>query len=303
MIEAVLSGAVRGGTSILYATLGETITERAGVINLGTEGSMLAGALGGYAVSVSSGSLWLGVAAGAACGLALALVHAIVVLFRGGNQLATGLVVTFLGIGLTSLFGADYVSRGIEGFEPVSIYGLSSIPLIGTVLFKHDPLTYLSFVAAPAIWWLLFRTSWGLGLRAAGEREDVLVANGRSARSIRMVAVAMGGMLAGIGGAQLSTAYTLTWSEGMTVGRGFIAVALVIFAAWDPVKAVGGAWFFSGTVALQLQLQARGTPISPFLLNAIPYLVTIAALMVWGRRRVHAAPEGLQRVFETAPSK
>lgn len=302
MIEAVLSGAVRGGTSILYATLGETVTERAGVINLGTEGSMLAGALGGYAVSVSSGSLWLGVAAGAACGLALALVHAVVVLFRHGNQLATGLVVTFLGIGLTSLFGDEYVSRGIEGFKPVAIYGLSSIPLLGTVLFKHDPLTYLSFVAAPAIWFLLFRTTWGLSLRAAGEREEVLVAHGRSARSVRVAAIAMGGMLAGIGGAQLSTAYTLTWSEGMTIGRGFIAVALVIFAAWDPIKAVGGAWFYSGTVAFQLQLQARGVEISPFLLNAIPYLVTIVALMAWGRRRVHAAPEGLQRVFETAPS-
>ncbi len=303
MLEAVLTGAVRGGTSILYATLGETVSERAGVINLGTEGSMLAGALGGYATTASTGNIWLGVAVGMACGLALALLHGFVVLYRSGNQLATGLAVTFLGTGLTALFGDEYVSRGIHGFKPVALPGLSRIPLLGSVLFDHDPLTYLGLLAAPALWWLLFHTSAGLAIRAAGEDEAVLVAQGKSARRTRLLATAGGGALAGLGGAQLSTAYTLTWSQGMTVGRGFVAVALVIFAAWHPIKAIGGAWFFAGAVALQLQLQARGTEISPFLLNAVPYLATIAVLTVWGRHRMAAAPDGLQRVFEATPTR
>lgn len=301
MLEAVLSGAVRGGTSILYATLGETVSERAGVINLGTEGSMLAGALGAYATTASSGNIWLGVLVGVACGLALALVHGFVVLYRSGNQLATGLAVTFLGTGLTALFGDDYVSRGIDGFKSVPIPGLSRIPLLGSVFFDHDPLTYLGLLAAPALWWLLFHTRAGLTVRAAGEDEAVLAAHGTSTRLTRLLATAGGGALAGLGGAQLSIAYTKTWSEGMTVGRGFVAVALVIFAAWHPIKAIGGAWFFAGAVAFQLELQTRGTEISSFLLNAVPYLATIAVLTVWGRHRMIAAPDGLQRVFEAAP--
>lgn len=298
MLETVLAGAVRGGTSILYATLGETVTERAGVINLGTEGCMLAGALGAYAVSVSSGSLWLGIAAGAICGLLLAMVLGVVVLLRGGNQLAAGLVVTFLSLGLTSLFGQSYVARGIKGFEPVAIPGLAHLPLLGSVLFRHDPLTYASFFAVPLLWWVLRHTSWGLALRAAGERDEVLAVHGRSPTKTKFVALATGGALAGLGGAQLSTAFTHTWAEGMTSGRGYVAVALVIFAAWDPLKAVLGAYLFSGAIALQLQLQADGWTLSPFLLNAVPYLVTIVAIAVLGRRRLNAAPEGLQKVFQ-----
>lgn len=298
MLETILAGAVRGGTSILYATLGETVAERAGVINLGTEGCMLAGALGGYAVSVSSGNLWLGVAGGAICGLFLAMVLGIVALLRGGNQLATGLVVTFLALGLTSLFGQSYVARGIDGFEPVAIPGLSRLPLFGSVLFEHDPLTYASFFAVPLLWWILRHTPWGLALRAAGERDEVLAVHGRSPTKTKFVALAAGGALAGLGGAQLSTAFTHTWAEGMTAGRGYVAVALVIFAAWDPLKAVLGAYLFSGAIALQLQLQAEGWELSPFLLNAVPYLVTLIALAVLGRRRVDVAPEGLQKVFQ-----
>ena len=300
MLEAVLTGAVAGGTSILFATLGELVAERSGVINLGTEGSMLAGALAAYAVGIETGNPWLGVLAGLAAGAALAAVHAGIVLWRGANQIAVGLVVTFLGLGLTALFGQSYVGQGVEALEPVAIPGLADLPFLGPVLFDHDPLTYLSFVAVGVLWWLLRSSVLGLRLRSAGERPEVLAVFGTSPRLVRLGAVLVGGALAGLGGAQLSTAFTLNWSEGMTVGRGFVAVALVIFAAWDPLKAVVGAYLFSGAIALQLQLQAQGSDISRYLLQALPYLVVILVLVALSRRRVGTAPEALDRVFEAS---
>ncbi len=300
LLEAVLTGAVAGGTSILFPTLGETICERSGVVNLGTEGSMLAGALTAYIVGIETGSPWVGVAAGALAGAALASVLAFIVLVRGANQIATGLVVTFLGIGLTSLFGQDYVGQGVQALDSVAIPGLSEIPFVGPVLFDHDLLTYLSLLSAVAIWIAMFRSRTGLWLRAAGERPEVLRTFGTSPRAVRSVAVLAGGALAGIGGAQLATAYTRNWSENMTVGRGFVAVALVIFAAWNPLRAIAGAYLFSGAIALQLELQARGTDLSPYLLQALPYLIVVVVLAALSRRRKHAMPEALTRVFEGA---
>lgn len=298
MIEAVLAGAVVGGSSILFAALGETISERAGVINLSTEGSMLVGALAAYATAAETGSVWLGVLAAAVAGTLLAAVHGGMVVMRGANQLATGIVVLFLAIGITSLLGRDYVGRGIDGFAAWDVPLLSDIPFLGPVLFQHDPLTYLALLAAPAVWWVLFRTRPGLMVRAAGERGEVLFAYGHSPRIVRFAAVAAGGTLAGIGGAQLSTALAVNWSENMIAGRGFVAVALVIFAAWNPLGALAGALFFGGIEALQLQMQARGVDVPADLLNALPYLATVAVLVVLSRRRLNAAPEGLARVFE-----
>lgn len=298
MIEAVLTGAVRGGTSILYAVLGETVTERSGVINLGTEGSMLCGALAAYVVGVQTGNPWLGVLAGAAAGGAIAMSFAVVVLLRGANQLATGLVVSFLGLGLTALYGQAYVGVGVVAIPVVPVPVLSDLPIIGRVLFSHDPLTYLSFALAPILWWLLFRTQVGLRVRAAGERPEVLEAFGVSPTTVRFVAVTGGGALAGIGGAQLATAYARSWSEGMTVGRGYVAVALVIFAAWNPLKAVLGAYLFSGAVALQLYLQATGAGVSRYLLEAVPYVTVITILALLSRRSTQRGPEALARVFD-----
>ncbi len=298
LVVAVLAAGVRGGTSILFAALGETISERAGVINVGTEGSMLCGALGAYAVAASTGSVWLGVLAGAVCGGGLAAVLAFMALARRANQLATGLALYFLGLGLTSMFGAPYVSRQIDAFEQVSIPGLSSIPWIGDIFFQQDPLTYLSYAAVPAVWFLLFRTRWGLLLRGAGERGEVLSAYGHSTTKVRALAVVAGGMLAGIGGAQLSTVVALAWFENMVQGRGFIAVALVIFAAWDPIKAMGGAWLFGAALALGPELQVRNAGVNQFLLDALPYLITLAVLVVLARRRLESAPEALSEVFE-----
>lgn len=298
MFEAILTGAVRGGTSMVFAGVGETITERSGVINLGTEGSMLAGALTAYAVGIETGNPYLGALAGMVAGMLLAFVHGFLVIRRRANQIATGLAVTFLGLGLTALYGQDYVSQGVVPLDAIAIPALSDIPFLGSILFDHDLLTYASFAIAPAAWWMLHRSGIGLRIRAAGERPGVLESMGTAPDRIRWIAIAMGGALTGLGGAQLATAFARTWSEDMVAGRGFIAVALVIFAGWNPMMIVAGAYLFSGAVAFQLELQARGTNISIFILDSIPYLAVIAVLAALSGRRRFAGPEALDEVFD-----
>lgn len=299
MIEQVLTGAVAGGTCIVFAGLGEIVAERSGVINLGTEGSMLCGALAAYAVGIETGNPWIGVLAGMAAGLALSAVFAAMVLVRKANQIAMGLVVSFLGIGITALFGQDYVGKGVVPLETWDVPGLSKLPFLGPILFQHDPLTYLSFLAVPALTWVIWRTRAGLVLRAAGEGPEVLEIYGTSANRVRWAAVLFGGAMAGIGGAQLSTASTLNWSEQMTVGRGYVAVALVIFAGWVPYKLMLGAYLFSGAIALNLYLQAQGSDISQYVLQSLPYVLVLVVLALLSRRRIHGGPAALEQVFES----
>ncbi len=298
LLAEVLTGGVRGGTSILFAALGETICERAGVVNLGTEGNMLMGAMTGYAVASITGNTWVGVAAGAAAGGALALLHAYFVLNRRTNQLATGLVLLFLALGVTSLFGVAYVKADIDAFQPVAVPGLSSLPFLGEIFFEQTVLTYLAYALVPALWWLLFRSRWGVVLRAAGERSEVLATYGYRVKPVQYLAVVAGGCLGGLGGAQLSTAYTNAWFENMTQGRGFIAVAVVIFAGRHPIKVAGGSLLFGAALALAPALQARGYSVNQFALDAVPYLLTIVVLVLLGKRESAQPPEGLQKVFE-----
>ncbi|MCU1400021.1 MAG: inner-rane translocator [Acidimicrobiales bacterium] len=298
LLSEVLTGGIRGGTSIEYAALGESVSERAGVVNLGTEGSMLMGALAAYAVASRSGHPWLGVLGAAIAGGLLALVHAYFVLSRKANQLATGLVVLFLGLGLTSLFGVDYVQALAPTFRPIALPGLSRIPFLGGIAFKQDPLVYMSYVTVPVMWWFIFRSRWGVLLRAAGERSEVLTTHGHRVIPIQYISVVVGGMFAGIGGAHLSIAYTKSWFENMTQGRGFVAVAVVMFAARQPFKVAAGAYLFGAALALSPALQARGYGINQFALDAIPYVVTILVLVALGKRRSGEIPEGLSKVFE-----
>jgi ABC-type uncharacterized transport system permease subunit len=298
----VAAGGVRGGTSILYAALGESVSERGGVVNLGIEGSMLCGALAAYAVASETGNPWLGVLAGFVAGALLALVHAYFVISRRTNQLATGLVVLFLGLGLTSLFGVTYVQALAPTFKTWPVPGLSSIPVIGEIFFDQDPLVYLSYLLVPAIWWVVQRSRQGVLLRAAGERSEVLLAHGHHVRLIQYVGVVVGGGLAGVGGAQLSIAYTKAWFENMAQGRGFVAVAVVMFAGRDPWKIMAGSYLFGAALALSPALQARGYGINQFALNSIPYAVTLAVLILLGRKRAQEVPEGLAKVFETSRS-
>lgn len=298
----VLAGAVGAGTPILYAAVGESFSESAGVVNLGTEGSMLVGALAAYAVAATTGNAWVGVLAGAVAGGALSAVHAWFVLERGANQLANGLVVLFLALGLTSLFGAAYVSRTAATFSEWNVPGLSSIPWVGPILFEHDPLTYLTFVLVPGAFWLLYRSRWGLLVRGVGERAEVLATYGHPVRLVQYAAVIGGGMLAGVGGAHVSIAYANAWFENMMQGRGFVACAVVIFAARQPFKVAAGSYLFGAALALSPALQARGYGVNQYALAAIPYVITIAVLVVLGKKRAAEAPEGLQKVFEVVPA-
>lgn len=300
LVIDVMTGGVRGGTSIMYAALGETVSERAGVINLGTEGSMLVGALSAYAIAAETGNPWAGALAGAVAGGALAGLHAYLVVVRGASQFASGLSMLFLALGLTSLFGAAYVGRPAVSFHPWDVPLLSDIPGVGPVLFQHDPLLYLSYVLVPLVWFLLFRTRIGLLVRTAGERADSLTVHGYSVITMRVGAVTVGGMLAGLGGAHLSIAYANAWFENMVSGRGFIAVALVIFATWNPFRVMGGAYLFGMAIALGPALQARGYQWNQFALDAIPFVLTLVVLAVLGRRTLSSSPAELKRVFENA---
>jgi simple sugar transport system permease protein len=297
LILGVLAGAIRSGSAVLLACLGEILSEKAGITNLGVEGSMLMGAGVGFAVTAATGDPLIGVLAGVAGGAALALFHAVMVIARGANQLASGLAAMFLGLGLTALIGAPYVKANVQGLDRVPIPGLSAIPVVGPTFFSHDLLTYLAFLLAPALWAFFKYTRWGLQLRAVGERPEVVYAAGLDPRLFQYLAVTAGGALAGLGGAQLSLAYTHTWFEGMTAGRGFIAVALVIFAAWNPLRAVVGALLFGGAIALNFQLQALGVQVSPYALDVMPYVLTLAVLLIWRRAGQRAMPEGLRVVF------
>lgn len=301
LVVDVMSGGVRGGTSIMYAGLGETVSERAGVINLGTEGSMLTGALGAYIVCVETGSPWLGALAGGVAGGALALLHAYLVVNRGASQFASGLTMLFLALGVTSLFGATYVGRPVNGFDEWDLPLLSGIPAIGPIFFQHDALLYLSYLVVPLVWWTLFRTRIGLLVRTAGERSESLTVHGYSVQALRMGAVTFGGFMAGLGGAHLSIAYANAWFENMVSGRGFIAVALVIFAVWNPFRVMAGAYLFGMAIALGSALQARGYELNQFALDAIPFVLTLGVLTLLGKRTLSSSPAELKRVFENAP--
>lgn len=303
LVIDVLAGGVVGGTSIMYAALGETVSERAGVINLGTEGCILVGALAGYAVTASTGSPWVGAIAGLVAGGLLSALHALLVVFRKANQFASGLTLLFIALGVTSLYGSDYVGRSIQPFSTWAVPGLSGIPWVGEILFKHDPLVYLSFATVPLVWFFLFRTRAGLLVRTAGERSETLTVHGYNGRWVRSGAVCAGGALAGLGGAHLSTAYANAWFENMAVGRGFIAVALVIFASWNPVRVMGGAYLFGAALALAPALQARGYGVNQFALDVVPFVLTLLVLSVLGKRTLAAAPEELKRIFENAPAR
>jgi simple sugar transport system permease protein len=297
LFSSVSTGAVRAGSSVMYATLGEVVAERAGIINLGVEGCMLAGACSGYIVTYESGSPYLGVLAAFLAGGLLASIHAFMVVTRGANQLASGLALMFLGLGLTAYFGRPYVGKQITPLDQYAIPGLSDLPYFGSVLFDHDVLTYALIPLGPLLWWFVFKSRWGLYLRAAGESTEAAFAAGLRPTQIQYAAVMFGGAMAGLGGAQLSLAYTATWVEGMTNGRGFIAVALVIFAMWNPLRGMVGALLFGGAIALQLQLQARGVGVSPFILDMTPYLLTLAVLLVWAQLGRDRFPAGLTKVF------
>ena len=302
MIESIISGllvgSIHSGTPLLYATLAEVIDERAGIINLGLEGVMLMGAVVGFATTVHTGNAALGVLAAGLAGGLFNLLFGFLVMTRRANQLASGLALMFCGVGLSALLGASYVGSRIQGLDEIRIPVLSGLPLVGPMFFNYDILVYLAGPVAVGVWWALFSTRWGLGLRVVGENPTAAFAAGKNPYLLQYQALFMAGVLGGIAGAYLSIALAKTWAEWMTAGRGFIAVALVIFSKWHPLRAIAGSLLFGGAIALQLQMQALGVPISPFILDMLPYLLSLGVLAIWGGARRLAAPGSLGRVFQ-----
>ena len=291
---ALLAAAVQSGTPILYATLGEIFSERSGVLNLGVEGIMLIGALAGFITAKTTGVPLYGLLAGGFCGAMLAAVHGLVCLIFQGNQVVSGLALTILGTGLSSFWGTPFIGQRTVGFAKLPLPLLSEIPLLGDVFFRQDPLVYLSYLLAPLMWAFLRYTRWGLGLRAVGEHPEATAAAGLRVLIYRWAGVLGGGVLMGFGGAYLSLAYTHLWTNGLSAGRGWIAVALVIFTFWRPGRAILGAYLFGGVMAFQLRLQAMGTTLPSSLLLMLPYALTIAVLVFssW-RGRGSEAPAAL----------
>jgi ABC-type uncharacterized transport system permease subunit len=268
--------ACTSATPLLLAALGELVAERAGVLNLGVEGMMLTGAVCAFATMSVSGSHPLALAA---AGALLALLFGVLTLTLASNQVATGLALTIFGVGLSTLIGAGFTGQTVPPLPKLDIPGLSDLPVVGPLLLHQDALVYLSVAAAAAIAWFLARTRPGLVLRAVGESDSSAHAIGHDVVAIRYGAVVFGGAMCGLGGAYLSLAYTPLWAEGMTAGRGWIALALVVFGAWRPWRVLGGAYLFGGITVLQLYLQGSGVVAVPTqVLAMVPYLSTILVL-------------------------
>jgi len=296
----ILHMAIRSGTPLLLGAVGEIYAQRSGVMNLGLEGIMLVGAITGFATTLATGQVWLGFIAACLAGLALALIHAFMSVSLYANQVVSGLALAMLGLGLSSLMGRAYVGQPMPyRLLPMPVPGLADLPVVGPAFFDQDPIVYLALAIALVAWFVLYRTRWGIMIRAVGDDPASADAMGVDVYAVRYACVAFGGAMSGLAGAYLSLVYTPAWFEGMTAGRGWIAFALVIFALWDPLKAILGAYLFGATEALQYFLQAS-LGLSAPLLGMIPYAATILAMLVAAsealRKRV-GAPAALGRPY------
>lgn len=297
---AVLITVVGAATPLLFAALGELVTEKSGVLNLGVEGMMLVGAVAGFATAIGSGSIILAIVVAALAGAGMALLFGILTLTLLANQVATGLALTMFGIGLSSLIGQDFVGTPLPGLEKLYIPGLTDLPVIGPLLFGQDALVYLSFAAVLGVSWFLYRSRAGLVLRAVGENHDAAHAIGYHVVGIRYLAVLFGGAMSGLAGGYLSLAYTPMWAENMTAGRGWIALALVVFATWKPGRVLLGAYLFGGVTILQLHVQGFGIDAPSQLLSMLPYVATILVLVLISRDSIRIrlnAPAAIGKVF------
>ena len=288
------------GTPLVYAALGELVAERSGVLNLGVEGMMVVGAVTSFIVAATTHSPWLGVVAGVAAGAALSLIFGVLTLSLMANQVASGLALSLFGIGLSAFVGLNYVSVVITPITPLALPVLSDLPVAGKLLFGHNPLVYLSLALFLAIHFFLYRTRAGLIVRAIGESPQSAHAIGLPVARVRYCAVMFGGACAGLGGAYMAVAYTPMWVEGMTAGRGWIALALVVFASWKPWRILAGAYLFGGVTLAQFQAQGIGVDIPSQLLSMLPYLATIVVLAIISRDAVAVrlnAPASLGKPF------
>ena len=281
----MLSAAVNAGTILALAALGLLINERAGVVNLGAEGMMLVGGLAAYATAVHVPGGGLAFVAGAGAGALLAALFGALVIGLGTNQYATGLALTLFGGGFTAFAGGGFVDTQLSDMPRAALPALADVPLLGKLLFGYHPLVYLAAALAAGLAWFLFRSRAGLILRAVGESPESAHALGHPVRRIRFAAVIAGGALCGLAGAYVSIVYAHLWVEGLTAGKGWIALALTTFATWRPARVLLGAYLFGGVTMLQFHLQGRGVDIESHLLGMSPYLATILVLVAISRNR------------------
>jgi simple sugar transport system permease protein len=304
MLELLIASSIAAATPILYATLGEIITERSGILNLGVEGMMLVGALSGFAVTKLSGSVIVGLLGAIICAGLLSVIHALLSIPLRANQVVSGLGLTIFGIGITGYFGKSMIgipAPVMVGKLKLSI--LSDIPFVGGALFNHDPMVYLAVLLVPACYYFLFHTRAGLHLRVVGDNPAAGDMAGINVSAVRFWATIGGGMLCGLGGAYISLVYTPFWTENMIAGRGWIAIALVIFASWDPRMALVGAILFGGVDVLATRFQAFGVDIPSYFLRMLPYAFTIGILILTtakraSRRGLPAMPAALTLPYE-----
>jgi ABC-type uncharacterized transport system permease subunit len=292
LLEPVLLTIITAATPLLIAALGELVVERSGVLNLGVEGMMVMGAACGFVIAILTGSSILGALAGIAAGMALAAVFALMTLGFAANQVACGLALTIFGLGLSGLIGADFVGARRDPAPKLHIAGLSDLPFIGPIVFGEDGFVYASVALLIGVSWFLWRTRTGLMLRAIGDNPLSAHALGHKVLRVRLLAILFGGGCAGLAGAYLSLGYTPFWVRGMTAGRGWIALALVVFSSWIPWRLALGAYLFGAVTILQLYAQGYGLGVPSQLMSSLPYLATILVLVVISRSRGRGAGPG-----------
>lgn len=290
-------------TPILLAAIGELVAEKSGVLNLGVEGMMITGAICGFAVAVETGSPLLGFIGAAIGGAVLSLLFGVLTLYLLSNQVATGLALTLFGLGLSALLGQGYIGITPPATTKIEFGPLADLPVVGRIFFQHDFMVYFSLALVGAVWAFLKFTRAGLILRAVGESHDAAHALGYKVVRVRLLAIMFGGACAGLGGAYLSLIRVPQWTEGMTAGAGWIALAIVVFASWKPVWILLGAYLFGGVTVLQLNLQAAGLAVPVEYLSMSPYLITILVLVIMSSGRGRAslnAPAALGKSFHAS---
>ena len=302
-LELIASSIVVAATFFLLPALGEIITERSGVLNLGIEGMMISGAAGSFAVAYTTGNIVLGLIAGMLIGGALALVHGIVTITFRRNQVVSGISLTIFGTGMSGLLGLGFAGLPLVPLQPILIPGLSSIPFLGEVFFNKNILVYVSFIMIPILWFFLFKTRYGIIVRTVGENPIAAYTQGIDVNRVRYICVIFGGMMCGLGGAYLTLGWIPLWVEGMTAAKGWIVIAIVVVGLWHPVGILFGAYIFAAFEVLQFTFQPLG--IAPAFLNMLPSLTTILVLVIWGIllnvqkvKRIIGAPTSLCVPFE-----